>query len=193
MRYEINHRIFGCRNIVGTIHIIYIQRLFPRSHQSFIIEWSYFIYFPVSFIRLAASGIVMTAIYPLELSANTISCLLRQTDLSFHQPAHAIFTPRSVHLKLSGFRMQSDASPCTIFSVQQLILPGEFFSIFGDISPVRTTPILDYIPVGSFPTITGSDDTHRTRRRIHLPDNLTTFLCKFTGQCTFILQSPYND
>ena len=118
MRHEINHRIFGCRNIVGTIHIIYVQRLFPRSHQSFIIEWSYFIYFPVSFIRLAASGIVMTAIYPLELSANTISCLLRQTDLSFHQPAHAIFTPRSVHLKLSGFRMQSDASPCTIFSVQ---------------------------------------------------------------------------
>ena len=122
MRCQINHRIFGSRHIVRAIHIIYIQRLLPRSHQSFIIKWSHLIYPAIRFIRLAASRIIMTAEYPLELSAHTVLCLFRQSYLGFHQLAHTLLAPYTIHIKSCRFRMQSDAAPCPIFTVQQLIL-----------------------------------------------------------------------
>ena len=119
---QIDHRIFGSRHIVGPIHIIYIQRFFPRSNQSFIIKRSHLIYPAIRFIRLAASRIIMTAEYPLELSAHTVLCLFRQSDLGFHQPAHTFLAPYAVRIKSCRFRMQSDAAPCPIFTIQQLIL-----------------------------------------------------------------------
>ena len=119
---QIDHRIFGSRHIVGTIHIIYIQRFFPRSNQSFIIKRSYLIYTAIRFIRLAASRIIMTAEYPLELSAHTVLCLFRQSDLGFHQPAHTFLAPYAVRVKGSRFGMQPDAAPCAILTIQQLVL-----------------------------------------------------------------------
>ena len=187
MWYQVYHRVLCRRHIVGTIHIIYIQWFFPRSHQSFIVERTYFIYFPECFIRLATSGIVVAAENPLELSANTVFGLFRQTNLCFHQLAHTTFAPYSIHFKFAGFRMQINTSPCTVFSIQQLVLLRKFLSVFRNVSSIRAAPILNYIPVGSFTAVTGGDDTHRTCCRVHFANDFTAFLCKFTRQCTFIL------
>ena len=71
----------------------------PRSHQSFIIKWSHLIYPAIRFIRLAASRIIMTAEYPLELSAHTVLCLFRQSYLGFHPSSYA---PRSLHIHIKS-------------------------------------------------------------------------------------------
>ena len=134
----------------------------------------------------------MTAVYPLELSANTIFSLFCQTDFSFHQLTHTVFTPHSVHLEISRLRMQVDASPRSIFSIQQLVRLRELTTVFRHISSIRTTPILNHIPVCTFTAIAGCYDTHCLGSRVHLPDKITAFLCKLTRQSAFILQSPHH-
>ena len=88
--------------------------------------------------------------------------------------------------------MQINTSPCTVFSIQQLVLLRKFLSVFRNVSSICAAPVLNYIPVGSFTTVAGGDDTHRTCCRVHFANDFTAFLCKFTRQCTFILQSPYH-
>ena len=191
--HDIDHRVFLGAHIIGTIHIIYIQRLFPRSDETLVVERTDLIYLAVGFVRLATSGIVMAGKYPLEVAAHTVTGLLGQTELDFHEVAHRFLAPDTFRLGCTRLRVEVNAAPTAILAIEQLVGLRQLLVILEHVAPIRATPVLDDVPVGAVATVASGDDTHRAGGGVHLTDDVTTFLSEVAGERTLVLQPPHHD
>ena len=86
--------------------------------------------------------------------------------------------------------MQIDRTPCTIFTIQQLI--ADFFIIVIRKSTIRTRPVLNHIPICSFTTVTSGYYSLISGCWIHFTNDIRTLFGKFLWQRTFVLQSPHH-
>lgn len=126
----------------------------------------------------------MTAVNPLKLSAHTILSLFRLTDFHLHELTHAVFTPHAVLLKRPRFRVQVNASPRPVLTVQQLILLRQFAVIILRLSAIRAAPVLHHIPVGTATPVARRNYAHVAGSRIHFAYDVAALLGKILGQHT---------
>ena len=89
--------------------------------------------------------------------------------------------------------MVAQCAPCSIFSVEQLVVAFQFVAVVLNLAAIGAAPVLHHVPVGALAAVAGGDEAHGSAGGVHLPDDVGTFLGKLFGQRAFVLQSPQDD
>ena len=161
-----NHRLFAAN---GTVEIVHIRRLFPRRNDAFVVVRANLVYKAQSLIGLTAAGIVVTAVNPLELSADAIFCRPCLAHLQFEKIAGAVFGISLCVERLATVKVEG--SPCAILAIQQLLVVLQFLIVPVGMSAVSSAPVLNYVPIRTLAAVAGSYQSHIGCGWVHLTDD----------------------
>ena len=86
--------------------------------------------------------------------------------------------------------MVAKCAPCSVFSVEKLVVAREFLGVVFELSAIRTAPVLHHVPVCPLASVAGGHEALRSACGVEAAYDVGAFLGEFRRYGALVLQSP---